>query len=71
MLSADIIFVNRVAVLITHSKNIGLIMTECLLTWMTRQIAKQKLNVCTIYYYCSFKIQTMLMDNEFNKVQSE
>ena len=64
-------FVNGVAVSITHSKNIGLIMAKDLLAWVARQIVKQLLKVCAIYQCVGFKIQTMLMETEFNIVQSE
>ena len=46
-------------------------MAKYLLAWVARQIVKQLLKVCAIYQYCSFKIQTMLMETEFNIVQSE
>ena len=67
----DIMFVNKIAFLITHSQSISLIMTEHLPGRTAKHIAKHLSRVVNVYHHGGYKIQTMLMDNEFNKVADE
>ena len=64
-------FVNQIAYLITHSKGINLIVTKYQPGMLTKHIAKQLLSVVNMYQKDGFKIQTILTDNEFNKVSDE
>ena len=70
-LNIDIMFFNKIAFLITHSQGISLITARHLPDRTAKHIAKHLLRVVNIYHCGGYKIQIMLMDNEFNKVADE
>ena len=70
-LNVDIMFVNKIALLITHSQGISLIMVEHLLDRKAKYLAKHLLRVVNVYHRGGYKVQTMLMDNGFNKVSDK
>ena len=70
-LKVDIMLVNKIAFLITHSRGISLITAEHLPGRTAKHIAKHLLRVVKFYHHGGYKIQNMLMDNEFIKVADE
>ena len=68
-LMADVMFVNKIAFLVTFSRGIGLITVEHLPTRNAGQLARNLVKVSMLYNRAGFKIQTILMDMEFDKVK--
>ena len=70
-LNAVVMFINKIALLITHNQGISLITAEHLPVRTAKHIAKHLLRVVNVYHHGGCKVQTVLMDNEFNKVADE
>ena len=70
-LTDDVLFVNQIPFLITSARQIGLVTTECLPARTLKHIAYHITRFIRLYQCGGFKVQTILMDNEFNKVQPE
>ena len=70
-LDADVMFISKITFLIIHSQGIWLIMTEHHPGRTVKHIVKHLLRVVNIYHHDGNKVQTMLMDNEFNKVADD
>ena len=67
-LSADVMFVNGVPFLTTLSRKIRLVTAEYLPTWMAKQLGSLLTKVVNLYAQGGFKVCTILMDQEFDKV---
>ena len=62
-------FVNGISFLVTHSRRIGLVKTVYLPGWSAKHIANHLVRVINIHTEGGFKVQSLLMDNEFNKIK--
>ena len=71
MLNGDIVNVDQIPFLVTSAHWIRLISTKYLPSRTAKQIANHITRVLQLYQKGGFEIQTILMDNEFNKVKEE
>ena len=70
-LTADVMFVNNLAFVITYGRGIGLITAEFTPNRKANQLASNLKRIIGLYSRAGFVIQTILMDMEFNKVIPE
>ena len=68
---ADIMFVNGIPFLIMHGQKLYLLTAKYLPGWTAKHIVKHLIIVENIYKKGGFKIQTLLIYNESNKVAHE
>ena len=68
-LVADIMFVNSVPFLVSASRKINLITIEHAPTRTASQIAYLLQRIMRVYNRAGFSVQTIMMDNEFEKVR--
>ena len=69
MLKVDDMFINDIPFLVTHSRRIGLVTTKYLPGQSAKHIANHLVRVINIYTKGGFKVHSLLMDNEFNKIK--
>ena len=69
MLNVDVMFINGIPFLVTHSRRIGLVTTEYLPGQSAKHIANHLVTVINIYTKGGFKVCSLLMDNELNKIK--
>ena len=67
-LSADVIFVNQVPFLVSSSRNINLTTIEFIPRCFASKLGLLLQRIVAVYARAGFIVQTILMDNEFNKV---
>ena len=67
-LSADVMFVNQVPFLVSSSRNINLTTIEFVPRCSASKLGFLLQRIMTVYARAGFTVQTILMDNEFNKV---
>ena len=67
----NIMFVNQVPFLVLSACWIGLVTTEYLPVITTKAIANNVHQVIHLYCKGGFTIQTILMDNKFNKIKAD
>ena len=70
-LTADVMFVNNLAFVITYGWGIGLITAEFTPNRKANQLASNLKRIIQLYSRAGFIVQTILMDMEFNKVIPE
>ena len=67
VLNVDVMFVNGIPFLVTHSRRIGLVKTKYLPGWSAKHIANHLVRVISVYTRGGLKVHSWLMDNEFKK----
>ncbi len=70
-LAADVFFVNRIAFLLTVSRQIKFITTENVITRTAKSLSKHLQQVVQVCLRAGFTVHTILMDGEFEKVKEE
>jgi hypothetical protein len=70
-LAADVFFVNRIAFLLTMSRQIKFITTENVITHTAKSLSKHLQQAALVYSRAGFTVRTILMDGEFKKVKAE
>jgi hypothetical protein len=68
-LAADVFFVDGIAFLITVSRRIKFMMTEHLSIKTATSLSKHLQRVLLVYRWASFRVRSILMDGEFEKVK--
>ena len=68
-LTADVVFVNRIAFLVTLSRDIRLYSCEHIIMRTAKQQSKTLRRIVNIYARGGFTIRTIMMDKEFEKIQ--
>jgi hypothetical protein len=68
-LSADVMFINCISFLVSSSRNINLTTIEHIPHRTASKLGLLLHRIITVYARAGFKIQTILMDNEFDKVK--
>ena len=71
VLTLDVMFMNGIPFLITHSRQINLITIEFTITGTAKLLAWRLLCVFCLYFFARFVVMTVMMDMEFNKVKDE
>ena len=70
-LTADIMFVNGVAFLMTLSRRIRLVTAEHIPTRTAKQLSSSLDKIVRLYTRGGFTVKVILMDQEFDKVENE
>jgi hypothetical protein len=68
-MAADVFFVDGTAFLVTLSRQIKFITVEHVPVWMAISLSKHITRVLQVYERAGFRVRTILMDGEFEKVQ--
>jgi hypothetical protein len=69
-LAVDIMFVNRVPLLVSVARSINLVTAEHMPTRTAKQLAAGIVRVMDLYSRGGFQVGTVLMDNEFKKLRN-
>ncbi len=71
MLTADVRFVNKVAILTTLLQKLRLATVEQLPTRTTRQLNSSVIKIVRLYAHTSFSVKVVMMDQECDKIKDE
>ena len=71
VLTADVMFVNGIAFLVTLSRGIRLYTTEHLTNRKKDQLARSLNRITNLYARGGFRVRTIMMDMEFEKVKEQ
>ena len=62
------IFINNLSFVVTFGQGIGLLTAQFTPTWTSKQLPCNLSQSITLYFQAGFRVQTIMMHMEFNKV---